>query len=81
MPLTHGAHPFSSCCQKVLIVLHEKATPHELTLMFLEHPQTGAKFARLWPIPHTALPRDGDKSAVGSSGKSVMQGPLRGLRL
>ncbi len=61
------AHPFSSYCQKVLIALHENATPFELKLLSSENPENGAEFAALWPIQHMPLLRDGDQSVVEST--------------
>jgi glutathione S-transferase len=50
MSLQVFGHPFSSYCQKVLIALYENGTPFTFRTLSPDEPETGAEFARLWPI-------------------------------
>ncbi|WP_159996947.1 glutathione S-transferase family protein [Roseomonas sp. 18066] len=60
MSLLFYGHPLSSYCQKALIALEELSIPFEWRLMSSDTPENGAEFARLWPIAHMPLLRDGE---------------------
>jgi len=66
MSLTLYAHPFSSYCQKVLIALHENATPFALRMMD-GSPEVEREFTALWPLRRMPLLRDGERTVVESS--------------
>lgn len=61
------AHPFSSYCQKVLIALYENDTPFTYRMLSPDEPETGAEFARLWPLGRFPLLLDGARAVVESS--------------
>jgi glutathione S-transferase len=44
------AHPFSSCCQKVLIALYADGTAFDYRMLDEQHPENFAKLKRHWPI-------------------------------
>lgn len=67
MKLELFAHPFSSYCQKVLIALREKGLDFELRLLGPDQPETGAEFARLWPLQRMPLLRAGETVLMESS--------------
>ncbi len=50
MSLTLYAHPFSSYCQKVLIVLYENSTPFSYRLLGPEDPRAATELAARWPL-------------------------------
>ena len=50
MSLQLFAHPFSSCCQKVLIALYEDGTDFEYRLLDQEHPENFAELTTHWPF-------------------------------
>jgi glutathione S-transferase len=51
-------HPLSSFCQKVLIALHENATPFERRIVDLFDERSSAEFKKLWPIGRFPMLRD-----------------------
>jgi glutathione S-transferase len=61
------AHPFSSYCWKAMIAFHEKDVPFELRLLDHDQPDTGAEFARRWPLRMMPLLVDGDEQVMESS--------------
>ncbi|WP_374653153.1 glutathione S-transferase family protein [Dongia sp.] len=67
MALSLFAHPFSSYCQKVLTALYENGTPFTLRLLAPDQRETGAEFARAWPIQRMPLLRDGAASVMEST--------------
>lgn len=67
MTLQLFAHPFSSYCQKVLIALYENATPFTYRMLSQDELETGAEFARLWPLGRFPLLLDGERMVVESS--------------
>lgn len=60
-------HPFSSYTQKVLIALHENATPFEFRVIGPDTPDNAAEWMRRWPMRKFPLLVDGDRSVVESS--------------
>lgn len=62
MSLQLFAHPFSSYCQKALIAFFENDIPYTLRLLSPEDPETGAEFAKLWPLGKFPLLVDGDRT-------------------
>lgn len=60
MPLVVYGHPFSSYTQKVLVALHENATPYELRSVWPESPDT-AEWLRRWPLRKFPVLVDGDR--------------------
>lgn len=67
MALSLFAHPFSSYCQKVLTALYENGTPFTLRPLSPDQPETGAEFARAWPIQRMPLLRDGATDIMEST--------------
>lgn len=65
MALTLLAHPFSSYCWKVLIALHEGATPFSLRLV--EDAAGWAELEALWPLRKFPVLRDDDATIAESS--------------
>ena len=64
MTLQFFAHPFSSYCQKVLIALYENGTPFTFRMLGPDQPETGAEFARLWPIKKFPLVVDDGRTIL-----------------
>jgi glutathione S-transferase len=58
------AHPFSSYCQKVLIALYENETAFTFRMLSPDEPETGAEFARLWPIRKFPLLLDNGRTIL-----------------
>ena len=67
MSLQLFAHPFSSYCQKALIAFFENDIPYTLRLLSPEDPETGAEFAKLWPLGKFPLLLDGDQTIPEAS--------------
>jgi glutathione S-transferase len=67
MSLQLFAHPFSSYCQKALIAFFENDIPYTLRLLSPEDPDTGAEFAKLWPLGKFPLLLDGDHAIPEAS--------------
>lgn len=67
MTLQLFAHPFSSFCQKVLIVLYENDTPFQFRQLGADQPETQGEFERLWPIKRMPVLMDGTTTVVESS--------------
>lgn len=67
MALALYGHPFSSYTQKVLIALHENATPFEFRCLGPETPQHAAEWLRRWPLAKFPLLLDGERSVVETS--------------
>jgi glutathione S-transferase len=67
MSLQLFAHPFSSYCQKALIAFFENDIPYTLRLLSPEDPETGAEFAKLWPLGKFPLLVDGDQTIPEAS--------------
>ncbi|MBI2255349.1 MAG: glutathione S-transferase family protein [Proteobacteria bacterium] len=67
MALSLFAHPLSSYCQKVLTALYETGTPFTYRQLSFDDTETGAEFARLWPIQRMPLLRDNDTSVMEST--------------
>lgn len=67
MPLIVYGHPFSSYTQKVLIALHENATPCELRSIGPDAPQVVADWLARWPLALFPVLVDGDATVVESS--------------
>ena len=67
MSLQLFAHPFSSYCQKALIAFFENDIPYTLRLLSPEDPDTGAEFAKLWPLGKFPLLLDGDQTIPEAS--------------
>jgi glutathione S-transferase len=65
MSLTLYAHPFAAYCWKVLIALHENATPFNYRLV--EDEAGWAELESLWTIKKFPLLRDGEATIVESS--------------
>jgi glutathione S-transferase len=65
MSLTLYAHPFAAYCWKVLIALHENATPFSYRVV--EDAAGWAELERLWPIRKFPVLRDGDATIIESS--------------
>ncbi len=55
------AHPFSSCCQKVLIALYENDTPFDFRMLVPCDEQAAAEHEALWPL--SAFPYSWTKAA------------------
>ena len=64
MTLALYGHPFSSYTQKVLVALHENATPFELRTIGPETPDHTAEWLRRWPLAKFPLLVDGDREVV-----------------
>ncbi|MEG3176375.1 glutathione S-transferase family protein [Sphingomonas sp. RB3P16] len=58
-------HPFSSYTWKVLIALHENATP--FTFRMIEDPAHKATLAALWPVGKFPVLREGERVVVETS--------------
>lgn len=67
MTLQLFAHPFSSFCQKVLIVLYENGTPFQFRQLGPDQPDTQSEFERLWPIKRMPALLDNTTLVVESS--------------
>ena len=67
MTLQLFAHPFSSYCQKVLIVLYENGTPFQFRQLGPDQPDTQGEFERLWPIKRMPVLMDGSKTVLEST--------------
>lgn len=67
MSLALYGHPFSSYTQKVLIALHENATPFEFRCIGPDTPQHTAEWLRRWPLRKFPLLLDGERSVVETS--------------
>ena len=67
MTLRLFAHPFSSYCQKVLIVLYENHTPFQFRQLGPDQPETQAEFERLWPIKRMPVLMDGATPVIEST--------------
>lgn len=61
------AHPFSSYCQKVLIALHENATPFEYRMLGPDEPSAMEELASRWPFRKFPLLVDDDGTTVVES--------------
>lgn len=61
------AHPFSSYCQKVLIAFYENATPFDFRMLSPQEPDTGAEFAKLWPLGRFPVLLDDERMVAESS--------------
>ncbi len=64
MSLALYGHPFSSYTQKVLIALHENATPFEFRMIGPDHPQHVAEWLQRWPLRKFPLLLDGERQVV-----------------
>jgi glutathione S-transferase len=58
------AHPFSSYCQKVLIALYENGTQFTFRKLSPDDPETGAEFAKLWPMKRFPILVDGARTIL-----------------
>lgn len=67
MPLTLYAHPFSSYCQKVLIVLYEKDISFTYRTVGPDDPSVGADLEKLWPMKKFPVLTKGDRSYIEAS--------------
>lgn len=67
MALTVYGHPFSSYTQKLLIALHENATPYELRTIGPDAPQVVGEWLARWPLALFPVLVDGDATVVESS--------------
>lgn len=67
MALIVYGHPFSSYTQKVLIALHENATPYELRSIGPNAPQVVGEWLARWPLALFPVLVDGDTTVVESS--------------
>lgn len=67
MPLIVYGHPFSSYTQKLLIALHENATPYELRTIGPDAPEVVAEWLARWPLALFPVLVDGDATVVESS--------------
>lgn len=65
-PTVYG-HPFSSYTQKLLIALHENATPYELRTIGPDAPQVVAEWLARWPLALFPVLVDGDATVAESS--------------
>jgi glutathione S-transferase len=64
MALQLFAHPFSSYCQKALIALYENGTKFTFRKLSPEDPETGAEFAKLWPVKRFPILVDGARTIL-----------------
>ena len=64
MSLQLFAHPFSSYCQKVLIVLWADDTPFEYRTLDDQHPENMEELGRHWPFRLFPLLLDGGRTVV-----------------
>lgn len=61
-------HPFSSYTQKVLVALHENATPYELRSLDPSAPgEHAAEWLRRWPLAQFPVLVDGERTVTESS--------------
>ena len=67
MPLTLYGHAFSSYTWKVLIALHENATPFEFRQVGPDQPAHTAEWLRRWPLRKFPLLVDGGRDVVETS--------------
>ena len=67
MALIVYGHPFSSYTQKVLIALHENATPYELRSIGPNAPKVVGEWLARWPLALFPVLVDGDTTVVESS--------------
>jgi len=67
MPIALYAHPFSSYCQKVLIVLYGNAIPFELRLLAPGNEQVAAEHRALWPIGKMPVLVDAGRTVAEAS--------------
>ena len=67
MSLILYGHPFSSYTQKVLIALHENATPFEFRLIAPDQPENSAEWLRRWPLRKFPLLVDGETQLAETS--------------
>ena len=65
MSLTLCAHPFSSCCQKVLVALHQNEVPFEYRS--LEDPSAMAELKLRWPFARFPVLVDDGHTIVEST--------------
>lgn len=65
MSRTLCAHPFSSCCQKVLVALHQNDVPFEYRS--LEDPSAMAELKRRWPFARFPVLDDDGRTIVEST--------------
>lgn len=66
-PLVVYGHPFSSYTQKLLIALHENATPYALRTIGPDAPQVVADWLARWPLALFPVLVDGGTTVVESS--------------
>lgn len=64
MTLQLFAHPFSSYCWKVMIALHENATPFDLRRLGPDQPANDAEWTRLWPLRRMPVLVDGGRTVI-----------------
>ena len=64
MTLQLFAHPFSSCCQKVLIALYADGTQFEYRLLDEEHPDNMKELKRHWPVGKFPVLLDDGKPVI-----------------
>ncbi|MBB5715021.1 glutathione S-transferase family protein [Sphingomonas aerophila] len=64
MTLQLFAHPFSSYCWKVMIALHENATPFDLRRLGPDQPANDADWTRLWPLRRMPVLVDGRRTVI-----------------
>ncbi|HSD17254.1 MAG TPA: glutathione S-transferase family protein [Thermomonas sp.] len=67
MTLALYGHPFSSYTQKVLIALHENATPFEFRCISPDTPEHAGEWLRRWPLRKFPLLLDGERQLVETS--------------
>ena len=67
MTLALYGHPFSSYTQKVLIALHENATPFEFRCISPDTPEHAGGWLRRWPLRKFPLLLDGERQVVETS--------------
>ena len=67
MTLALYGHPFSSYTQKVLIALHENATPFEFRCISPDTPEHVGEWLRRWPLRKFPLLLDGARQVVETS--------------
>ena len=67
MTLALYGHPFSSYTQKVLIALHENATPFEFRCISPDTPEHAGEWLRRWPLRKFPLLLDGARQVVETS--------------